>query len=607
MKLVCNTALVCAAVLTLVGACSHDGLSQRTAKLDITVEQQPHYASFTDGAIPTVDLGAVPVATARQAMFRLSNSGEIDLDLSSITITDSAGQAWSVEVEGDVKQLAPTQSARLVVSYRPDDKDRPDYAVVDVASNASNGAERKVRVVATGAFYGAPDIDLSYGGAEGPVASDCEDGKCVVPAVRALSFGNIGLGATGRVELIIRNTAECPSLASAPPCSTCELGIAKNPDAHNVGLGFLPGSNDDGLFTIEDAPALPLQLQQRDLSCSATGELRIMVTFAAPTSTGEHSAVLVIESNDPDEGVIELPVRASAIDGPVAVAKLRAADPGNPSAPFSVLGDIAPLDRVYFDGRDSYDPRDPSNPSLIAAYRWEVLEYPDGASPTDFAPQGSDGTFFSFWLPLAGHYVVRLTVTNVDGLESGDTESARFAVDAVPKDRLHVQLVWDNPNNDQDVHLVYLDQGNLLCSQPWDCYWDYAEPQWFSDEAPGTGGNPRLDIDDTTGLGPENIDITAPRPGHYRIYVHYYWDDTSSDDISPTRDTLRIYVDGLQTAEYRRTLNQHDVWAVADVTWNLDGTATITPYPSDAATEPGTVSNIQDSFTNCQPPGWLFQ
>ena len=31
-----------------------------------------------------------------------------------------------------------------------------------------------------------------------------------------------------------------------------------------------------------------------------------------------------------------------------------------------------------------------------------------------------------------------------------------------------------------------------------------------------------LDIDDTSGLGPENINIDEPAPGRYRIYIHYY-------------------------------------------------------------------------------------
>ena len=111
-----------------------------------------------------------------------------------------------------------------------------------------------------------------------------------------------------------------------------------------------------------------------------------------------------------------------------------------------------------------------------------------------------------------------------------------------------------------------------------------------------------LDIDDTNGLGPENINIDTPEPGVYRIYVHYYG-DWNLTGTSPTRETIRIYLNGIQVAEYRRTLTvEKAVWAVADITWQADGTSFVTPYPSDAPGEIGSVA-IRET---CSTPGWSF-
>jgi hypothetical protein len=168
---------------------------------------------------------------------------------------------------------------------------------------------------------------------------------------------------------------------------------------------------------------------------------------------------------------------------------------------------------------------------------------------------------------------------------------------------LHVQLVWDNVTNDQDVHLTFADQDDRLCNIPWDCHFHNREPVWFAGDVAGEGPNPRLDIDDTNGLGPENINIDSPEPGVYRVYVHYFEDWTGAG-IAPTRNTVRIYLNGLQVSEYRRTLSaKKAIWAVADIVWLADGTSFVTPFPSDVSGQIGAVSSLD----SCESPGWVFQ
>ena len=63
----------------------------------------------------------------------------------------------------------------------------------------------------------------------------------------------------------------------------------------------------------------------------------------------------------------------------------------------------------------SYDPRDPTNPpNLITGWLWKVIEAPQGTDPGMYSFQGETTPLFNFWAPLAGHYVVGLTVSNAD-------------------------------------------------------------------------------------------------------------------------------------------------------------------------------------------------
>ena len=134
----------------------------------------------------------------------------------------------------------------------------------------------------------------------------------------------------------------------------------------------------------------------------------------------------------------------------------------------------------------------------------------------------SNGRYFDFFLPLAGDYEVKLKVYDREGTASGDTRESVCQFKVVPTSKLHIQLVWDHPSNDQDLHLVYLDKSHVICDKGADCYWSNKSPIWFDSDQAGAGANPRLDIDDTNGMGPENVNIDDPKPGIYRVYVHYF-------------------------------------------------------------------------------------
>src|SRR5205814_6171925 len=127
-------------------------------------------------------------------------------------------------------------------------------------------------------------------------------------------------------------------------------------------------------------------------------------------------------------------------------------------------------------------------------------------------------------------------VTDPRGMQG----STLFAFSAKPWQAVHVELTWDKDDTDVDVHLVEATEAGQLFQSPWDCYFDDTDPDWG---APGTTvDNPSIDLDNTTGFGPEHVDLAQPLAGHrYEIYAHYY-DDRGHGS---TNATIRIYLSGM--------------------------------------------------------------
>jgi uncharacterized protein YfaP (DUF2135 family) len=70
--------------------------------------------------------------------------------------------------------------------------------------------------------------------------------------------------------------------------------------------------------------------------------------------------------------------------------------------------------------------------------------------------------------------------------------------------RLRVVLSWDSDGTDLDLHVVAPDGGHA----------------WYGNRVMPNGG--ALDVDVTTGYGPEIFSSAAPARGNYHVYVNYY-------------------------------------------------------------------------------------
>ena len=303
-------------------------------------------------------------------------------------------------------------------------------------------------------------------------------------------------------------------------------------------------------------------------------------------------------------------MRASAKDAPIAIGTIRTCGSlGSDGSPIesdcTYPDEIAPLGRVFLDGTQSYDPAGGD----IMTYQWEILEHPMDEEFTEFDWEGQNSAIGSFWIPLVGSYTVRLTVQNENGVSSGVTQQARVTFRANPQSLLHVQLTWDDVSNDQDLHLTHPSAGGHFCSNIGDCFYTNKQPIWFPEEEQGKGPNPRLDIDDTDGLGPENINIDEPQPGTYRVFVHNY--PKAGIPAEPTTNTVRIYIGGILSFSEQRVLTDYgQVWAAADINWLGDDSegqsATVTPFPNPESTPAVGAVAFRDSTQCGSPTGWVF-
>ena len=156
------------------------------------------------------------------------------------------------------------------------------------------------------------------------------------------------------------------------------------------------------------------------------------------------------------------------------------------------------------------------------------------------------------------------------GLTSSNT--ARLTIRASYPSGLYLELTWDSPNNDVDLHLS---RGNAELSNTTEtCYKSncnesavQARADW-DNLGPGT---PNLRPLGNENLGFETIGIAVPLDGEYliRAKVSAYRESTLA--------TLKVFVDGnLQNEFFHDFVAVDDIWRIATINKDEAG-ITVTP------------------------------
>ncbi len=582
--------------IALMGwSCAPDELAAQFAQIQVTPLPSAGQTLLTepDG----IDYGDVALFGEGRAVFHIDNPSGTILEINSLTFSNESGGEYraqllidSVPVELPAKILAQKE-ASLEVYFIPEADGMDAAALLGIATNTGRTRDGVVdiQLKGKGVFIGKPNLTVTYNGRTYDPQTDCVmDGDvCTLPI---LEMGNVPLGETSTSTVMLRNIpapGECllrPLESGEVDCKpVCAVTFNPNADGDNIGIGFIP--SDTG-FSLVGGASFPFRILPANSNCAdgvdfVRGELRMQMNFAASDSPAAAASTLVIETNDPDAAIIKVPVSAASREAPTAVAKLRLCDGDTLPPNCSLPENLRPLGRAFFDGTDSFDTVGGGG---LSTYQWSVVERPPGA-PTEFDayfPNGQNTPYFDMYLPVAGIYTVRLMVTNIEGVSSGISETSDWEIDVIPASRFHLQLVWNDPVNDFDLHLVHApnQSQDRVYHGEYSCYWNNCKPScvtdsncvatppiWFDTDAALEGGNPRQDIDDASGLGPENINIDDPKPGRYRIYVHYYAVGQSTANLNETAATIRVYADGVLRSEFQRFLNPNDLWAVAEIRW----------------------------------------
>lgn len=428
-----------------------------------------------------------------------------EVDSGEIRIVNEGGSTGNVT---DAFLLGDPEFVLLEASATPPLSLQPGQAVrLLPAFRAEVAGSRSSTVV----------VSTDSGAFESQLSAEVRGLPCIEVSPREVTFGNIVVGA---------------AVEQAVTISHC--GIETDEPLQLQQLTLRAGNS--GAFTLQPFELIELQPGE---AIDAT------VIYAPQRLEFTDTATLRIVSDADNEPLIDVPLIGRGVEraceGLVTALCTIEGREDPPSADLAVI----PLDTVTCE-------MVVEGTCPAVSFNWNLTSAPLDSTSLP----ATDGNLLSFFVDLAGSYTIEATAQFADGEFA---TPATIHIEAVPDEDLHVQLVWDNAS-DVDLHLLHPD--GCWEDGRWDCHFRNRSPQWA--EA-GPEDNPSLDIDDTNGFGPENVNLDLPETGvGYRIGVHY-WSDHGQ---GPARATLRIFVRGAILFEASRVLeNSGDWWEVAEVPW----------------------------------------
>jgi hypothetical protein len=365
-----------------------------------------------------------------------------------------------------------------------------------------------------------------------------------------IDFGNSRIGDLNQRTITVQN------------CGNADLEIGQLEPGENSGIlsdtssmaPFLidSGSDDRPIDNEGNLTATPITI--------SPGEVDTFILGYAPTLEEPNNGTMFIHSNDDLNPRLQLDLFGRGVFNqcPTAIAKGTLRDV---PAPPSTQVEAAPLQTLILDGSDSTDVD-----GSVVDWVWEIVERPDGsvAELETVANEPADPARRQLFLDLAGRFVIEMIAIDDGGCSSEETATITAIV--VPNEAIHVQVVWNNSadpdqtdtsGSDIDTHFMKMPIGRWF-EAPYDNYFANREP-FFNPE------NPSLDIDDTNGAGPENINLDNPNPCQwYAVGIHYW-----RAQFGTAYTTVRIYIQGGLVFEFpnkpMRTTNEW--WDVARIHW----------------------------------------
>ncbi len=520
---------------------------------EITYDVRLQNAAPTIQVTPrTVSFGTVQQGRTGLQSINILNPGADTLVIDSFTLS---GHPNFELVIGSQQYPVTAESASSGVVLEQPLTVEPGITVpVSVRYTAEDGSEARGQVV----FFSNDPLAASGT----PVVLQANvGGPCISVNPRKVSFGGKKIGNLAKIDVEVTSCGdqnlEITEIGLTPDSSSLyALSLAALPGVTGAPSAIGPADapvvlqpNQKATITVQYVPEVESPLDGNGQPIYDTGVLRIRSNSFQPELLTEITGFGVIK------------------ECPTAVIVVPQGEEVIPQTKLNLIGS-----------------QSTSATGEISSYLWEV-DPPEGAVPV-FVPSNmaADPTFE---VNVAGRYVFRLSV--VDSAGEPSCVPAEYEVFVNPDEAIHIELLWDTPNDldqadevgaDIDMHFThplaiggYDGDGDGVqdgwFDLPFDCFWHNDQPNWGSIDQT-VDDNPGLDRDDTDGAGPENLNLNMPESGAtYKVGVHY-WDD---HDFGTSYATLRVYIFANLVFEVTDVeLFKHDMWTVTEIAWPPSGT-----------------------------------
>ncbi len=509
----------------------------------------------TDPSDPNngVSFPSVQPGETVKRVIKLLNTGEADLSVTAfdlttldptftLQLTNPADLDPAVHAGGDIWTLpsvltVPSQgSATLELTFKPtDDKMRKGLISIKGTSNDPNAADLLVQA-----------------NSQMP---------CILVTPGTYNFGGAVPGyEPGELKAVITN------------CGAIEIELTSI--AFNAALGNSSefGIDVGDLYTNGKLASPDPVSPTNTLKIPVGGNAQVRITYSPADVTPDGAA--------PDKAVIEFKSNA------FVVPQLEVTGTGiKVTCPLPKINvvegeEVVPQTLLHLSGLKSIAPGGGS----IAKYQWTVKQPVGSAQP--LMPNATMPTP-TLLANTAGEYEFCLEVW--DNMDTKSCSAACTKVLVVPNNAIHVELLWDTPADsdqgdtgpaagaDLDLHFAHplASEQDLDCdgtpdpwfNNPWDTFWFNNKPPWGSSSS--SDDDPGLDLDDTDGAGPENLNLAKPEgsvddPQYYSVGVHY-WNDHG---YGASYATVAIYVQGTQVLQFSKVkMNPLDMWYVGKLWW----------------------------------------
>jgi hypothetical protein len=533
-------------------SCDDVVVVQVSARIQLSTPEGDQVTPLCEGDNDNCRLsfGEVPLATWTERVVRIKNPVNLNLEVAEIRLSADSDPAF--EVIADPVLVRGGMEIEFTARVRPN-VEADARGTIEIISNASNSAAMEndcnypdfgwqgdpdqvpmsapqacslttIELVAAGVDLGVPQMVLIP--MPGRQAADGSNAAC--------EFGAVGQGDTAVCRIQIRNVGQ--RVLTLDDLLFDPANPSSRPD---------PESDPVPVFTFGGSVNTPIMIE-------AGAAANLVVSFAPP-GLNSYEGQLSLQTNDPrfpQPVGVQVDLLGIGHQAPLARCGILSVDG---ETDFDPDESIEPLSDVRLTAEESLTEVEGAS---IESYEWTILSAPDG-STADIDDPGATIAGFQFensgrmraGLDLAGAYAVQLIVRDNFGVRS---QPCVVEFEAIPQDAIAIQLIWDHPSSDADIHMLRGGDSRVYRDNNLDCFYRNCR------ESLDWGAT--LDIDDVNGYGPENITVDDPGRFDYLMAAHYFTARPTNGGVRETIATMRVYLYGLLSCEVDALLQDTGSW-----------------------------------------------